>query len=244
MDAIYFDETLAGFGLRLRAGRGTWIAQYRARGRTRRMKIGALVKIDPEQARKRAKKILAEVELGHDPQGAKAAERLKTAHSFRAVAELFLAAKKPMLRPSSFRVTELYLIRGPHFRPLHAVSIVDVTLTDIAARVKAITTASGNVSAGRARSAVSSMYKWAMGEGLLGPHPINPVVGTNNPREGAPRERVLDDAELATIWRACGDDDHGRIGETSNAHRMPPRRDRRDAVERDQLGQAYIDAAR
>jgi integrase len=55
------------------------------------------------------------------------------------------------------------------------------------------------------------MYRWAMGEGLLGPNPVNPVIGTNNPQNGPPRERVLDDAELAAIWRACEDDDYGTI---------------------------------
>ena len=30
------------------------------------------------------------------------------------------------------------------------------------------------------------------------------------PKGGQPRERVLSDSELAEIWKACGDDDHGR----------------------------------
>jgi hypothetical protein len=42
-DLIVFDEELPGFGLRLRASgdrvRRSWIAQYRAAGRTRRMLI-------------------------------------------------------------------------------------------------------------------------------------------------------------------------------------------------------------
>ena len=40
---------------------------------------------------------------------------------------------------------------------------------------------------------------------------INPVVGTNKPAGSIPRDRVLDDDELAAIWRACKDDDFGRI---------------------------------
>jgi hypothetical protein len=46
---IYFDDDLGGFGIRLRASgdrvRKTWVAQYRAHGRTRRMKIGSAEKI-------------------------------------------------------------------------------------------------------------------------------------------------------------------------------------------------------
>jgi integrase len=36
-------------------------------------------------------------------------------------------------------------------------------------------------------------------------------VGTLVPEGAKPRERVLDDAELAAVWRAVGDDDFGRI---------------------------------
>jgi integrase len=48
-----------------------------------------------------------------------------------------------------------------------------------------------------------------MREGLCD---ANPVAQTNNPAEGIhPRDRVLSDSELVTIWNACGDDDFGRI---------------------------------
>src|SRR6516164_8226526 len=88
VDLIHFDDDLPGFGIRLRGGdrvRRTWIAQYRAHGRTRRMKIGAAEKLTADEARKAARKILAKVELGQDPQGEKAAARLKEAHTLRSV---------------------------------------------------------------------------------------------------------------------------------------------------------------
>jgi integrase len=47
-----------------------------------------------------------------------------------------------------------------------------------------------------------------MGHGLA---EINPVVGTIKPEDSKPRERVLSDAELIAIWRACRDDDLGRL---------------------------------
>jgi hypothetical protein len=73
-DLIVFDEELPGFGLRLRLNasgdrvRRSWIAQYRAQGRTRRMLIGAIEKVAPADARKAARKILAAAALGGDPQ--------------------------------------------------------------------------------------------------------------------------------------------------------------------------------
>ena len=214
LDGIYFDDDLAGFGLRLRASgdrvRRTWIAQYRAHGRTRRMKIGAAEKLNVDDARKAARKILAKVELGQDPQGDKAKARLASGRTLRSVADDYLEAKQSVLRPASYRGTKLYLT-GPYFKPLHSTTITDITLADVAARIGAIARNNGSVTASRPRYALSAMYRWAMGEGLLGPHPINPVIGTNTPPDSTPRERVLSDAELAAIWRACADDDHGRI---------------------------------
>jgi len=50
---------------------------------------------------------------------------------------------------------------------------------------------------------------WAIAEGYeLG---ANPVQGTNRPTEQS-RNRVLCDPELAAMWRACADQDHGRVG--------------------------------
>jgi hypothetical protein len=85
-DHIEWDDELPGFGLRLRGDRKTYVAQYRAHGRTRRMKVGAVEKLSPDEARKAARKILAKVEVGHDPQAEKAARRQADGHTLAAVA--------------------------------------------------------------------------------------------------------------------------------------------------------------
>jgi hypothetical protein len=67
-DAIFFDDDMPGFGFRLRRSgnqvRRSFVAQYRARGRTRRMLIGSIELFSAEQARAQAKKILASVAIG------------------------------------------------------------------------------------------------------------------------------------------------------------------------------------
>ena len=66
----------------------------------------------------------------------------------------------------------------------------------------------GPVAANRARSALSKLYAWAIGEGLCD---SNPVIGTNKRDEKGPRERSLSNAEVAQVWLGAGDDDYGRI---------------------------------
>jgi integrase len=215
-EEINWDEDLSGFGLRLRRARGgnrvnrTWVAQYRAHGRTRRVTIGSVEKLSAPEARKEARKILAKVELGGDPQGDKATERLQAARTLRSVVDAYLKTKEPELRSSSLRVTKLYLT-GPYFKPLHHTSINEIAHPDVAARLTVIKRTNGSVTAKQARSALSSVFKWAMGEGFMGKFPANPVVGTHVPAGPQSRDRVLTDTELAAIWRACKDDDYGRV---------------------------------
>src|SRR6516162_2822619 len=84
-DHIEWCDDLSGFGLRLRKSgdrvRRTWVAQYRAHGRTRRLKIGAVEKVAPHEARKAAREALAKVELGGDPQAQRAEKRMKASHT-------------------------------------------------------------------------------------------------------------------------------------------------------------------
>jgi integrase len=209
-----WDTELEGFGLRLRrrASGGlmrTFIAQYRANGHSRRPTIGDADKITPAQARDAARKILARVELGHDPQGEKAAKRQHQAHTFRSTVEVYLAAKQGELRPVSLRIAKLYLT-GPYFKALHLLAITTVTRADVAACVRAVARKHSGPTAGAARRALSAFFAWTIADGLLG-NGANPVDGSFRPAAPTPRDHVPTNAELVAIWSACSDDDFGRI---------------------------------
>jgi integrase len=212
-DAIFWDSDLIGFGLRMRAASGgrilrSWICQYRnAAGRTRRKLVGSAVTLTAEQARAEAKKVLAQVALGGDPQGDKTARRQKDVHNLRGVVDDYLAAKKLQVRVRTHAENVRYLT-GPHFRALHAMPVDQVSRRDVAGCLTRITADSGSITAARARSALSAFYAWTLGNGLA---ESNPVVGTFAPDAGKPRDRVLTDEELVAVWRASGDDSFGTI---------------------------------
>jgi integrase len=219
-DQIFFDADEKGFGFRLRRDgvrlRRSWVVQYRIKGRTRRAKIGDYPTVSADQARKKAKTILASVQLGTDPQAEKEAERAKGSRSLRAVAEQYLEMKalevqRGQYRASSLRVTKLYLTKPDYFGPLHLHAITDITVQDIATRLNTINKNNGTVTAGRARSALSSVFAWAMRQGYMGPNPHNPVAVTENPDDAVSRDLVLGDVELAEVWRATGDEDFGKV---------------------------------
>lgn len=202
-----WDTELEGFGLRVRRRTGgdlqrTFVAQYRAGGHSRRAKIGDADKITAMQARDAARKILARVELGHDPQAEKAARRQREARTFRATVENYLDAKQGELRPVSHRINKLYLT-GPYFKALHPMAVTAVTRADVAACTRSILRNHSGPTAAAARRALSAFFAWTIADGLLG-NGANPVDGSHRPDDPMPRDHVPTDAELVAIWNACG----------------------------------------
>src|SRR5262249_43570028 len=152
-DAIYFDDEMPGFGIRLRVSgqqvRRSWVAQYRSFGRTRRVLLGSAEVLGAEQARAAAKKVLARVTLGHDPQAEKAARRQTDAHSLKGVVGDSLASKKRTVGPRPYAEIVRYP-PGHFFKPLHNVPIDQIPRRDVAARLTNITTENGSITASRA----------------------------------------------------------------------------------------------
>jgi len=201
-----------GFGLRLRrACRGRilrhWIFQYRQHGRTRRMIIGSANTVTPAQALERVCKFRAEVELGGDPQEKKVERRERDCLSLRSVVADYLA-QKTGVKEGTLRMLRTYLEGPLYLKPLHGVPLDRISRKDIAARLLAVSRASGAPTAIAFRSALSSMFVWAMQMGLT---EHNPVVNSFKPPTPESRDRVLTDPELAAIWNALEDDDYAKV---------------------------------
>jgi integrase len=201
-------EAVRGFGVRRQRDQATYVLKYRVFGRQRFVTIGPHgAPWTPELARKEAKRLLGLVANGKDPADEKNKARLQAADTLRAIADQYLRNAKQNLKPRTYSEIERYLLVS--WNPLHPVSVFQITRRHISARIADIASAHGTVSAARARTALCSMFNWAIREGL--DISANPVLGTNRPAQPGSRERVLTDTELSAIWQACGDDDYGRI---------------------------------
>jgi integrase len=206
-EAIFFDDEVRGFGLRVRAGGSrSWVVQYKIGKKQRRMTLGSVALLDPAKARDKARDLLAAVRLGQDPASAKIETRSKAADTFGAVVKIFLMRQEKRLRPRTYTETERYLL--VHWKRLHELALPTITRPVVAAQLTAIAENRGPIAADRARAALSAFFAWAIREGLAD---INPVIGTNKAAELKSRERVLTDAELATIWKALPADLYGAI---------------------------------
>jgi integrase len=208
-ERLVFDDSLAGFGLRIRVGgKRTWIAQYRLGRQQRRLTLGTVEAIDAVEARKRAKDALARVQLGQDPQAEKAAERVPQSREMTLgeLVERYLPRAERKLKASSYAGVVLHLQK--HWKPLHTHEIRNLERRHVAAELGRIAVSSGPYGANRSRAALSSLFTWAIGEGLAD---TNPVVGTNKATDEISRDRVLSQDELRLVWQCAGSGDYGAI---------------------------------
>jgi integrase len=194
-------EAVKGFGCRRQRRAPTYILKYRSAGRQRFITIGAHgAPWTPDTARREARRLLGLVAAGRDPGPA-------AKDAFEEVAHDYLARAQAKLKSRSYDQVQRHLTM--HWAILNSASIYEITRRQVASHVAALATSSGPVAAARARSALSALFNWAIREGYE--LPANPVAGSNRPIEPPSRSRVLSDPELAKIWRACGDNDFGRI---------------------------------
>jgi integrase len=162
------------------------------------MFLGSAAAVSAAQARESASEICAKVRLGQDPAGAKIASR--TATTVAEAVRNYLAHQRAHMRARSYAEVERHLLKN--LKSLHGLPLTAVDRRAVAARISTIVTNNGPVAANRTRSTLAAFFAWCLSEGLAD---INPVVGTGTQAE-KPRDRVLDDLELAAIWNATADD--------------------------------------
>jgi integrase len=207
-DAVFWDDDIAGFGIRLREGGSrTWIYRYRRGTKQRSMKLGSAKSIPLAAARKTASDQELEVRLGGDPALKKEAANLAADNTFGILANQYLEARKWKWRPKSYTQYQRHLLK--YAKPLHRLPITAVSQRNIANLLTDITKESGEATSNRLRSTLCSLFSWVIKEGIRLPEG-NVASYTNKHQEQA-RDRVLTDAELKTIWHACPDSDFGAI---------------------------------
>jgi integrase len=206
-DHIEFNDEMHGFGVRLRGEKGThrtYVAQYKIGKKNRRMNLGNVAKVNFEDAKQAAKIIFSKVALGEDPAAQKTEARADATKTLDAIIVQYLEARGREIRRLDSVKHQLQTL----WKPLHSLPLSGIARADIATQLNTITKDRGPVAANRARSTLSTVFRWAIGEGLCD---ANPVLGTNKREENGPRERALSDEEAAALWIATEDDHFGRI---------------------------------
>lgn len=194
-DRYVWDDRVIGFGVRVKpSGVKSYILQYRDRSRRqRRHTLGRHGVLTSEQAREKAKRHLAAVQLGGDPLDE--IERRRTSPTLQEVFDLYLRNHlRPKRRPGTVR--EYQRIWKKHLAPaMGRRQVIDIKTRDVERFHRSY--ARTPYQANRLLAALSALMNYS--ERLeLKPQGTNPCRFVERYREKR-RERYLSPAELARL---------------------------------------------
>jgi integrase len=212
-DVKVFDDELPGFGIRKFAmGHASYFVKYNVGRQQRRKTLGKVVRGNLKAMRLEASAVLAKARLGTDVVAVARAAAARPTVRLAQLVPLYLKAREagddrlPKLREKSLVEVSRYLAgteRTPAaWNPLHDVSLEAITTQDITTVLDDLARRSGKVTADRARMALSGLYAWAIQKRYV--H-ANPTLGIGSWAQNGARERVLSEAELVEVWKACED---------------------------------------
>ena len=221
-DAMFFDGTLKGFGVRVsKGGVRTFIFQYRVSKGVRRLPIGSFgAELTTSQARAKAEALRGNVRSGGDPVGARRKQRAadieaEVQSKKRAAIKVFtlralvtdwdekhLALLRPSYRNDATGRINL------HLADLLDRSAAEIERTEIVRELDRIAKVAGETTARRVLGYARSAYSWTQKRGAIA---VNPFAGLPPIGRDVRRDRVLDASEIGSIWKAAGDLDpmHG-----------------------------------
>ncbi len=208
---ILWDSELKGFGLRVEpTGIKTFVVRYRVgggrRGTLRQFKVGRYGKLTPDRAREHAIRVLAEVELGNDPQTVRT--RTRETLTVAELCDLYLLEGVATKKPSTVALDRIRIAR--HIKPLIGTvrltalttGMVERMMHDIAeGKVRAEATPhtrGGPGAASRTVGLLSGIFAFAIRRGLCAE---SPSKGVKRYRDQS-RERFLSPKELGQLGDA------------------------------------------
>lgn len=229
-DYFLWCDELPGFGLRVFAsGRRSYLVQYQAGGRSRRVTLGLHGALTAEEARREAKALLGQVARGGDP-----AEERATRRGSMTVAELcdayLAAADKGLIMGKggqAKKASTLYVDNGRierHIKPLLGRRLVaDLTTPDVQRFVRDVqadktagvvktgfrgkaVVEGGPGTAARTVGLLGGILSYAVSEQIIS---TNPAAGVRRPADKKRKRRLTPD-EYGALGRALTKAEEGR----------------------------------
>jgi integrase len=199
INKVYFDDAVAGFGVRVTAtGAKSFILNYRVRGtgRERRFTIGGFPNWTTGAARQEARRLRQLIDRGGDPLAD--LEQQRAAPTVADLIKRFEEEHLPRKRPETVRSYRGMLHRhiGPHFGA-HT-RVADVAFEDVDALHRKITKTGTPYEANRVVALLSKMFALAIRWKMRADNPAQGVE--HNPEAG--RQRYMKPDELAGLIEA------------------------------------------
>jgi integrase len=187
------DGYVRGLYLVVQPGTGSksWAVRYRYAGKTRKHTIGNYPTFGLKDARDAAVKVLRSVSEGRDP------VQQQRPGSVEDVVARFLDQHCKNYRPRTRKETAR-ILRTKVPIEWRRRKIEEITRADIKGVLFAL--ADTPVAANRTHSVLHTLFRFAVDNDLI---VSSPIAGMRAPNKETPRDRVLTDAELRSVWRAA-----------------------------------------
>lgn len=193
---IYWDASLPGFGVMVTAaGHKSYVCQYRAGRRSRRMTIDGVLGL--QEARREARSVLGIVAKGGDPLSQRRREAEQSTNTFRSLAELYLKREAKRLRTVDQRRSTFERLLFPKFGTRQ---IDDIRKSEIVKHLEKIEEERGPVMAARTFEAIRRLMIWHAGRSDEFRSPISRGTWES---DRTSRERILTAEELRAVWTAA-----------------------------------------
>jgi len=210
-DTYVWDSELKGFGVRMMpSGVGSYVLKYRNQeGRQRKLALGRVGSLTPDEARSQARRRLAEVDKGADPSAERKA--IRAAITVAELCDLYLQDAEGRVKPSTLVMDRSRI--AVHVKPLIGTRIAAALTSNDIERLQADIAAGKSATPRKGRGGVATGGTGAASRtiGMLGTIlefgrrkkvlKENPVRGVQRLPEGR-QTRFLSEAEIGRLGAA------------------------------------------
>jgi integrase len=195
---LFWDLALPGFGFMVTAqGARSYVVQYRAGRRSRRITIPVVLGL--ERARKQARALLGRVAMGQDPLAERREEEQAAQNTLRCVVEEYFRRDGTKLRTAKFKRATFERLILPKFG---AKQIGEIKRSDIVRLLDQIEDQCGRHMADKVLAVLRSVFSWHARRSDEFNSPIVRGMARTSTEERA-RSRILNDDELRAVWRTA-----------------------------------------
>lgn len=188
------------------SGAKSWAVRYSRAGKVQKSTLGRYPAMTLAEARKQAAALSVAVDGGADPQAEKKAAKADAKREAVAAQTVNMVADEFLTRHVDEKAgkrwsDETRRILDHDIRPaIGAKAVSEVGRADINAMLDAVADRGAPIAANRALAVARKLFRWARSRDYVD---RDPTEGVAKPGDETKRERVLNDGELAAVWRAA-----------------------------------------